>query len=147
MTTPYDDLIQTCSNTYGLPFQLLQAQVIRESSGHADAFRYEPAFYDHYLKGNSAAKSVAYGPLGACSYGLLQIMLETAMEIGFSDRPEALFRPSVGLAFGCKKMQLLWQNVGGSATSYRTALARYNGAGAQADAYAASIYTLAGVAA
>lgn len=116
-------LIVSVSNTYGLDYQLLKAQIQVESSGDPFAFRFEPSFYLHYLKSNDKALSKQYGPLGACSYGLMQVMLEVAMELGFSDRPEKLFSPSIGLSFGAKKMQelLKWSN-----GNYDKALSAYN---------------------
>jgi soluble lytic murein transglycosylase-like protein len=126
MTTPYDDLILACANNYGLPFALLQAQVMTESSGDPNAFRYEHAYFERYILGNANAKAGQYGPFAACSVGLLQIMVETACEIGFTDRPERLFDPRIGLAFGCKRMQGLLAAAGGP-SFYRVALAAYNG--------------------
>lgn len=127
MTTNYDAIISSAAALHGLPLALLQAQVIQESSGHADAFRYEPVFYTHYIKGSTVAKSAVYGPLAACSYGLMQIMLETAAEMGFTGRPEDLFTPAVGLEWGARKMKALWTAAGGTDGAYHAALAAYNG--------------------
>lgn len=125
--TLYTLEIQSAATSHGLSFALLEAQVLQESSGHADAFRYEPVFYTHYIKGMPAAKAGAYGPLDACSYGLLQIMLETAAEMGFTGRPEDLFTPAVGLEWGARKMRALWDAAGGTDSAYHVALAAYNG--------------------
>ena len=140
MVTAYDELIVQVAGAYALPINLLTAQVLQESSGKADAFRYEAGFYSRYIQHHPTAKGFSYGPLAACSYGLLQILLETALEIGFSDRPETLFLPRVGLNWGAKKMRLLWDAAGNTPDTYRIALQHYNGAGVAAERYAESVY-------
>jgi soluble lytic murein transglycosylase-like protein len=143
-SSPYDALIQTVANTYGLPNDLLRAQVFQESSFDPMAFRYEKAFFDTYIRHKPEAKGYAYGPLAACSFGLLQILLETALEIGYNDEPQRLFTPQVGLSWGARYLQLRLQHASGD---YHAALMAYNGSGPQAAAYADRIYTLAGRAA
>lgn len=112
------------ADNYGLPRNLLQAQCEQESNGDPFALRYEPHFFDRYIRGNPNAKAGQYGAFAACSLGLLQIMVETAYEIGFTDRPEALFNPRVGLAWGAKRMNGL---LAASGNDYPSALAAYNG--------------------
>lgn len=127
-----DALIREVSNAYGLPFDLLRAQVMQESGGDPFAFRYEPAYFRRYVfddpmtlkNEHPDALAQKYGPLAACSFGLLQIMYETAVEIGFGGRPEELFVPRVGLSFGAKQMARLLAWAGGD---YYRALAAYNG--------------------
>lgn len=145
MTTAYDDLIRQVGSVYDLPFDLLQAQVQRESSGQADAFRYEHAFYDHYIRHNPTAKGFSYGPLAACSYGLMQVLFETALEVAqFDGRPHDLFIPRVGLTIGAKVLKAYWMKLGGTPDTYKRALARYNGTGEAATHYADTIYLAAG---
>lgn len=122
--TPHTVVLQQVANVYDLPFALLEAQVIAESSGDANAFRYEHEFFERYVVAKSAVAGAQYGPLAACSYGLLQIILTVAMELGFDGRPEQLFTPQVGAAWGAKKMQAL---LAASNGDYDQALARYNG--------------------
>ena len=119
---PYEDLIVSTAIQYNLDPDLLSAQVQVESSRDTFAFRYESAFYGTYLKHGNPL-SIIYGPLGACSFGLMQIILEVAMELGFADRPEKLFIPQIGLEWGAKKMQALlkWSN-----NDYNRALSAYN---------------------
>jgi soluble lytic murein transglycosylase-like protein len=110
-----DGLIRQVANAYGLPFDVLRAQVQVESGGDPFAFRYEPKYFDRYIKDNPGtpqnehpdALAQKYGPLAACSYGLLQIMYETAVEIGFDGRPEDLFQDRVGLAWAAKYLRSL----------------------------------------
>lgn len=122
--TPYTDLITQVSGVYDLPFALLEAQVIRESSGNTNAFRYESAFFDHYIDGREGVPGFKYGPIAACSFGLLQIILETALEMGFDGQPQDLFVPRIGLSWGARKMQQLLVWSGGD---YKAALGAYNG--------------------
>jgi len=126
MTSQYRALIEATARPLGLDARLLEGQVFQESSDQADAFRFEPAFYRRYVKDNPAAKAAQYGPLAACSYGLLQIMLETAVEFGFTGQPWDLFRPSVGLAAGARYLAHLRDLHGGDMTA---ALLAFNGGG------------------
>ena len=126
MTPAIEALIVQIATEETLPVDLLRAQVLVESSGQSDAFRFEPAYYQQYIKGHPA-KGLAYGPLAACSYGLLQILLETAIEQGFTGRPEQLFDPEIGLRVGAAELVRLWTLVGKTPESYRHALALYNG--------------------
>lgn len=122
--TDFSNLIRQVSTTYGIRYTTLEAMVLVESSGDPFAFRYEPAFYQHYIKDNPTAKARQYGPLAACSYGLLQIMLEVAYEEGYTERPEGLFVPRIGLAFGAKHFAGLLRWADGDEDR---ALAAYNG--------------------
>ncbi len=145
--TPADlsALVQQVASTYNLPQNLLTAQIQHESGGDPFAFRYEHSYFQAYIQNKPAAKAALYGPLAACSYGLLQILLETAYEIGYTDRPEGLFVPRVGLAFGAKQMRKLWDHFGGAPESYRLALAAYNaGEGniAAGQSYASAVIAL-----
>lgn len=146
--TRYTALIQQVATAYGLDVDLLEAQVIHESSGEPDAFKFEAGFYHNYVKGKPHALAGKYGPLAACSCGLLQIMLETAMERGFADRPEMLFVDRVGLTFGAKYLHHLLMIVPGDMP---LALARYNGGPAvkrpfnsTIAAYVNTVYQIAG---
>jgi len=122
--TPYTDLIGRVAQTYGLPADVLEGQVLAESHGDPNALRYEPAFFARYVFENVNSKASHFGPLAACSFGLLQVMLETAMEDGFDGRPEQLFEPMVGLAWGAKHLKWCLDWAGGD---LERALACYNG--------------------
>jgi hypothetical protein len=121
----FEPYIRQFADSYGLIDDLFRAQIIQESAGLSDAFRFEPAFYRRYIRGNPHAKTPAvYGPLAACSYGLMQIMLETAWSIGFNDRPEVLFDTTTNLKWGCTYMRFL---LDAYHENYPKALAAYNG--------------------
>lgn len=153
----YEPLIQQVANQLSLPFALLKAQVVQESSGDPNAFRFERGFYLTYIKNNPHAYGSKFGPLAACSYGLLQIMLETACEHGFTGQPWDLFDPLGGLTAGAQVMANFWKAAGGDDAHYRVALAAYNGGPkllkvpqqqwpSGPAAYVASIYRIAGLA-
>lgn len=118
------DAVAVAAAKYALSPELLAAEVLVESSGDPNAFRYEPAFFSRYVKGNPAAKAARFGPLAACSFGPLQIMLETAYEIGFAGRPEDLFVPEIGMEYGAKYLSSLLLWAGGE---YDKAWSAYNG--------------------
>jgi soluble lytic murein transglycosylase-like protein len=118
-----EDIVRVAT-AYGLDPKLLAAQVKVESNGESDSLRFEPAFYRTYIRGNADAKAARFGPLAACSFGPLQIMLETACEIGFVGQPWDLFTPAIGLEWGAKYLAslLVWAH-----GDYAQALAAFNG--------------------
>lgn len=122
--TAYTSLIQQVADTYQLPFNLLEAQVLVESGGDPWACRYEAGFFHDYIKDNPKAQGYALGPLAAMSLGLMQVLVQVAMEHGFDDRPERLFVPRVGLAYGAMIMK---ENVAWALGDYDRALCAYNG--------------------
>lgn len=122
--TPYATEIAAAAAAHQLSPALLTAQVSVESSFRADAFRYEPAFYATYIRGNQRAAGARFGPLAACSFGLLQILLEVACERGFSGNPQDLFTPAIGLDWGARYLAELLVWAGGD---YARAFAAYNG--------------------
>lgn len=123
-------LLAAAAETHRLPLDLLTAQVEVESSFDAYAFRYEHAFFANYIRSNPSAMGYPYGPLAACSYGLLQLVFETALELGYDAEPEDLFVPVVNLEWGGRLMADLWRRAGGTSRDYPRALAAYNGGSA-----------------
>jgi len=123
MATAYGPLIADVARSYGLNARQLEAQVIVESSGYTDAFRYEREFYERYLKGKP--EWADWNPRRcSSSYGLLQIMFPVARELGFTREPEFLFVPSIGLDWGAKYLRSLIDWAHGD---IERALAAYNG--------------------
>lgn len=120
-------LIRETAATYGLPLDQLRGQIVAESNADPFAYRYEPAYFDRYLRSNPKAKGSRYGPIAACSMGLLQILLETALEIGFAGQPWDLFDPAINLHWGGRYLRHVWDQAGGTADDYPAALAMYNG--------------------
>jgi len=127
----YRQMIQEAAAEYTLDWRLVEAIVRVESSGNADAFRFEPKFWSRYLAKLPEYKRVNPRRVSS-SYGLMQPMFRTAFEHGFAGEPEELFQPTVNLQVGCKILQDLIQWASGypSATPERqleAAIASYNG--------------------
>lgn len=92
-------LIEAAARAHGLPQRLVAGIVITESSGNPNAVRYEPAFRAKYLPAKKYPEKEARGR--ATSWGLMQIMGETARTLGFSGPFETLLDPVNSLAWGC----------------------------------------------
>lgn len=121
--TQYRTLIEEIAAQFALDPNLVEAVVLQESSGHTDAFRFEPGFYDQYLKGKPEYQGMVLRRVSS-SYGLMQVMYPTARDYGYRDHPEYLFLPETGLYFGCLHVSklLAW-----AAGDTKKALAAYNG--------------------
>jgi soluble lytic murein transglycosylase-like protein len=121
--TDYRREILQASREHGLDPNLVEAVVVVESSGRTDAFRFEPNFWVKYLQNNPEYQGEIPRRVSS-SYGLMQLMLPVARELGLKREPEYLFVPSVNLFFGCKKLGSLIQWAGGDIPK---ALEAYNG--------------------
>lgn len=132
MATRYRPEIAVAAKEFDLDPLLVEAIVLTESSGNTDAFRFEPTFYNRYLKPKKMYPGQNPRRISS-SYGLLQIMLPVAHERGFpsANPPETLFIPEVGLHWGCRHLRFLvdWAN-GFDATDQQkleAVLASFNG--------------------
>lgn len=115
--------IEAAAREHGLDADLVEAIVLTESSGFADAFRYEKDFWRRYMDGKP--QWVGANPRRvSSSYGLMQVMFPVAVELGYVGDPEGLFVPSVALDIGCMKFAELLTWSGGNVEQ---ALAAYNG--------------------
>lgn len=94
-----------------------------ESAFDPWAVRYEPAFYERYVK-PIAGISETEGRCRAMSWGLLQIMGQVARENGFTDHwLPALCDPETNVELACQILRLRKTATG----SWDGALAAYNG--------------------
>lgn len=128
------DLIADTADSFALPVNLAQAIVQIESNGNPWAVRYEPAFFTRYVQ--SQGHRVYPGcsrdteeRLRACSFGLMQIMGQTAREAGFA----AIFLttlcdPKEGLYWGCQHLKKQVDRYNGD---YEAAVAAYNAGSAR----------------
>lgn len=108
---------------YGLATELVCAVVEQESSWNQWAYRYEPGFYDRYII--PLGLSEPAGRFRATSWGLMQLMGQTAREFGFlGEFFSELCSPDVGLDYGCKKLKKCMDQAGGDETK---ALLKWNG--------------------
>lgn len=119
----YRPLVEQAASQFHLDPNTIHALVIIESSGLAHAYRYEPGFWDRYLKDDDFYKDQEPHRVSA-SYGLCQVMYPTARQYGYEGPPEGLFIPEVSLLYGC---QILASHLEWSGGDIRAALAAYNG--------------------
>lgn len=122
MENPYHALFEKIAQEFSLDPLLVAAVSWQESGWTTDAFRYEPAFYERYLKTNSAYIGAVPRRVAA-SYGLLQVMAPTARDYGFTGEPEELFVPAIGVKWGC---YILSQLIRWADGDVKRALAAYN---------------------
>ncbi len=133
--TRYRAEITAAATKHGLDPVLVEAVVVQESSGNTDAFRFEPDFWNRYLKNNPLYKGLNPRRVSS-SYGLMQVMycriLEDKIAANDAWAPELLFIPEYGLDLGCGLLQeLIAWGVTVSPTdtdkALLAALAAYNG--------------------
>lgn len=127
MRTEYTREIAQIAGSHGLSPDLVEAQVIVESFGRADAFRYEAGILAQiqagklkpkYLPANQSPRRIA------SSYGLMQVLWITAGDHGFTGEPELLFIPWVNLEWGCT---ILGELLDWTHGDYTKAFCAYNG--------------------
>lgn len=113
--TRYWDLIQTIAAEFALDPVLVEAVVVQESSGNTDAFRFEPNFYNRYIKPKGLFPGQNPRRVSS-SYGLMQVMYPVALEDGYPKDlpPEDLFKPEQGIRAGCRRLRKLtdWADKG-----------------------------------
>lgn len=121
---------------FGLEPELVAAVIAAESAGRQYAQRVERSFWERYLVGikrwvrgtaNEADDHWAKFPdVYSSSYGLMQVMLQTAAEAGFSYQfPGELFDPERNVLCGCMVLARHLR----ATKNERQALLRYNGGG------------------
>lgn len=104
--TKYDCFICKYSAEFSLEVALIKALIQVESSFKERAYRFEPAFYDRYIKDNAKYLDhvyYSYPRIISASFGLTQLMYLTAEELGFKNvDPEILYDPEANIKLGCK---------------------------------------------
>lgn len=128
----YDEIIKNCSRIYGIEEKLIRAIIRKESSWKVYAFRREPRFWKRY--GENVKKLFYLTPekdeawlsspdIVSSSYGLMQIMLSTAMELGFRyEFPFELFDPATNIKWGCAYLKKLYDRY----VDWKDAISAYN---------------------
>ena len=99
--------IQEAALAAGLPISIVRGVVCTESSGNPEATRWEPGFYDNYIKGKFPDDDYHDEHGRAVSWGLMQIMGQVARERGFRGKFNELLQPEVGLYWGCRQLNVL----------------------------------------
>jgi soluble lytic murein transglycosylase-like protein len=96
----YQQPILAASQKHEVPVPAIIATISTESSGNPKAYRYEPDFYDNYLKDKESwIQNPFYDDPKriSASYGLMQIMYTTAYNVGFREEPEKLYDPATNI--------------------------------------------------
>ena len=106
MRTRYWSEIQAAAKKHDLDPMLVEAIVVQESAGNADAFRFEPNFWNRYLKPMKIYVGANPREVSS-SYGLMQVMYQVAVERGFPRdlRPQHLFIVENALEYGCRQLK------------------------------------------
>jgi soluble lytic murein transglycosylase-like protein len=104
LRTRYKKDIDVAAAKYSLDPLLVEAIVAQESAGNTDAFRFEPTFWNRYLKSNPKYQHLNPRRVSS-SYGLMQVMYCRILEDKIVDNdawaPELIFIPENGLDIGC----------------------------------------------
>jgi hypothetical protein len=107
-------LIPQVAGVINLPVPLVAAVVDKESGGDPFASRYEPAFFERYIRKATNIKARAPCSLEterqfqATSWGLMQVMGATARSLGFPGPfLSALCDPAASLLWGCTLLHRL----------------------------------------
>jgi len=117
------EIIKKYADYYKLGSELVAAVIAQESSGDSFAFRYEPAFFRRYIKNKSQKELGGFWLQTeskndemleryhrSCSWGLMQIMGQTAREMGFVGVGfENLWCDNENIKYGCKKLALCFE--------------------------------------
>lgn len=103
--------------------ELVCAVCEQESSWNPWAVRYEPAFFARYVQPQFLTDATE-AQLRAVSWGLMQIMGETAREEGFKGHIASLCDPQTGLDAGIEHLKRMLSRSGGN---WPIALNLYNG--------------------
>ena len=113
------------ADKYSIDLSLLCAVIDHESSWNPWAIRFEPAFEVKYIKPALPALPSTRELTEAMSFGLMQIIGETAIELGFQGKfLSQLCDPGYGVDFGCRKLRRCLDQAGNNTI---LALLRYNG--------------------
>jgi soluble lytic murein transglycosylase-like protein len=126
MTNQFTPLVQKYATKYGIPFEILCGLIERESGWDQYCIRFEPQFYQEYvipLMNSKRITNITEAEARAMSWGLMQPLLETAREFGYSGPAAQLCDPETGLDIGCK----ILANKLKSAQDLESGLLRWNG--------------------
>jgi hypothetical protein len=137
LVEPWRVQIKHAAEASGFSPYLLGAIVVTESSGQQYAQRVERGFWPRYLAGirrwvastasQSDDKWSQYPDIYSSSYGLCQVMLQTAAEHGFVYHyPGQLFDPEENLRVACRILSRIRARTG---DDVRALLLAYNGGG------------------
>src|ERR1700752_1576167 len=119
-------LVTPHATRYGLDPGIVAAVCEQESSWNPAAIRFEPAFEQRYIRPAIPAAPTTRELTKAMSFGLMQVMGETALELGWNGSfLTELCDPDVGVEYGCRKLQRCFA----VHEDPETSLLAYNGGG------------------
>ena len=132
--SPYDDLFAKYEGEYRIVPGLMKAVARVESSWRPKAYRYEPMFWEMYMK-DKPEWAGSDPKVVSASYGLCQLMFPTARETGYDGEAAGLYDPDVNIGLGAKYVRHLLDGVWAEGlpwkhdtlSAYDMALAQYNG--------------------
>jgi len=105
----YEETVKKVSEEYGLDWKLVYAILMQESMENEKAVRFEKEFFKRYL--DKLDLPMMEKLKRSFSYGLMQIMGQTAREIGFQDDFEYLFNPETNIRWACKYLKKLFDEL------------------------------------
>lgn len=117
----FEVVIRGKASQYDLDPKLVAAIIYQESSGKYYAVRMENGFYKRYIE--NLILPITEKLLRSCSYGLMQVMGQTARELGYSDSFDHLIKPEINIDLGCKLLKKHLDKTG----DIKKALLKYNG--------------------
>lgn len=101
------ELCKKYAEKYGLDWKLVYAIAQIENRNNQPLARFEPLFYEKYLSKFDISEDEKY--LRACSYGLMQVMGQTAIEHGWNEPFSELFDTEKNLDLACKIIKKLFE--------------------------------------
>lgn len=119
-------LAKKWATVYSLEPAIVAAVIEQESTWNPYAVRFEPAFFQRYVQPLNLPDPTE-SMLRSHSFGLMQIMGQTAREFGFLGKfLTELCDPDTAVDFGCRKLRKCFADSHGAP---ETALLAYNGGG------------------
>ena len=106
ITDAYDKMFCIAGKKYNIKKLLLKAIAITESGLDPKAYRFEPLYFERYMKDKPEWADKDPKVVSA-SYGLLQIMFPVAVNLGFVGTAEELCDPMINIMLGAKLMRQL----------------------------------------
>jgi soluble lytic murein transglycosylase-like protein len=128
------ELAKAVAAKHSLPPEAVLAVAEQESGFQPWSMRYESTFYAKYVAPKViGGMAITEGMARATSWGVMQIMGETARELGFAGSSLAeLCDPAEGLEYGCRKLAQCYRQAAGL---WKKAFEIYNGQGPAAYMY------------
>lgn len=121
--TEYRAIVDRVAVKYELDPDLVEAIIVKESSGNKEAYKIELGFYQRYVKPLTFSDTEEYAR--SFSWGLMQVMGQTARELGFAGKffTEITSDPELAINIGCKYLK---RQINRYPDSVKDAISAYN---------------------